>query len=148
MTNASKQDAGALHLTDGENHVVGFQALKVLLTQDEGYWVAQGLDLDYASYGSSVDEAKTNFANGLEATVRQHLKQNGDIEHLLKVAPQSCWAEYYEAAKLPKGTFSKQRFTTVQFHFIKPDDELDALPFKQIEFLSRTPEAGVELATA
>ena len=148
MTNASTPNAGALHVTDGENHVVGFQALKVLLTQDEGYWVAQGLDLDYASYGKTVEDVKTNFAHGLMATVRQHLKQNGDIEHLLKVAPQSCWSEYYEAAKLPKGTFSKQRFTTVQFHLIEPDDELDALPFKQIEFLSRTAEPSVALATA
>ena len=80
----------------GSNHIVGVKALHVMLVEDSSCWFAQGLEIDYAAVGLTLDEAKNNFANGLTATIHEHLLLHGGIDNLLKPAKQSAWEEYYE----------------------------------------------------
>ena len=78
--------SGGKHHVD---HVVGLKNVRVVIVPDEGSWFAQGLDIDYASQGQGPEEAQNNFAQGLRATIDQHLQAYGHIRELLKpVAPQ------------------------------------------------------------
>lgn len=110
------EQATAVHFSNGDDHIVGITALRVLLTKDGKAWFAQGLDVDYFAAGATVDEAKKNFEYGLTKTVGKHLQLHGDIEKFLVVAPQEAWTEYYQAQS--NAECIKQNFTTVQLHQI------------------------------
>lgn len=132
-------DAGAeaIHLSNGDQHIVGVKSLKVLLTKDGNSWFAQGLEIDYASFGKSVEDAKINFEKGLKSTIAEYLKLHGSIEKFLKPAPQDAWAEYYAADP----SVLKQKVTTVTFHDLAENNKLvisdnkEYFPFGEIEFL-------------
>lgn len=89
--------AVAVHDVDEKTgtHGVGFRNLKVVVVNDEGNWFAQGLDIDYAAQGKSLDEVKQHFQDGFKATIEQHLKIFGNIRKLLKPAPAEVWKEFY-----------------------------------------------------
>jgi hypothetical protein len=76
---------------DGVHHVVGLGNIRVLLLPDGDGWFAQGLEIDYGAQGDTIEDAKTQFEHGLEATVEEHLRVNGNIDMLLKVAPDDIW---------------------------------------------------------
>lgn len=138
--NLAKIATGAqvLHATDGNHsHVVGVKALRVLLCKDGGGWFAQGLEIDYASCGDTLDEAKSNFEAGLTATIHEHLRVFGNVRSLLKVAPQEAWDEYVKAP--PESL--KQAFTTIQLHDLAAEVDDAAFPFAGIEFISRKQES-------
>lgn len=81
---------------DGKVHVVGISALKVVIVKDgENAWFAQGLDIDYAAEGTSVENVKDNFENGLTATLHQHLLVYSNLNKLLKPAPPEIWQEMF-----------------------------------------------------
>lgn len=109
------QQATALHLTDGNDHLIGIKALRVLLSKDGNCWFAQGLDIDYAAAGATLDEAKSNFEQGLALTVSQHLKLHGSIDKFLVVAPQEAWDEFYKT----DSECTHLRLTTFQLHQMK-----------------------------
>jgi hypothetical protein len=126
--------AEALHMQNGNQHIVGVKSLRVLLSKDDGAWFAQGLEIDYASAGETVYQVKKNFEDGLEKTIAEHLKLHGTIERLLKPAPADAWNEFYST----KSTIHKQKFTTVQFHDLEESvvpSQSDPFPFEEIEFL-------------
>lgn len=126
----------ALHVQNGDQHIVGLEALRVLLTKDGDSWFAQGLEIDYAAAGDTIDDVKSNFEAGLRFTVREHLKMHGHIKNVLKVADQDAWAEFLNA-KASEDCL-KQRFTTIQVHSIvvkKEEIKIPRLPFKEIAFL-------------
>jgi hypothetical protein len=50
-------------------------------------WLAQGFQIDYIAQGKTIDDVKSAFEDGLAATIHQHLKIHGDIEKLLRPAP-------------------------------------------------------------
>jgi len=82
---------------DGKFHFVGIGALKVVIMNDsaQNTWVAQGLDIDYAAQGTSVENVKENFQNGLIASIDLHLKAYNSFAKLLKPAPNHVWQEMY-----------------------------------------------------
>lgn len=126
----------AIHMNNGDQHIVGFKALRVLLSKEDASWFAQGLEIDYASAGASIEEAKRNFETGFQKTISEHLKLNGSIEKMLKIAPQYAWDEFYAARFLDL----KQEYTTLQFHDLgsiqnQPSTDATAFPFAGIEFL-------------
>lgn len=119
----------ALHGSDDSGtHVVGVGNLRVVLIPDGKYWFAQGLEIDYAAQGDSVEDAQENFQNGLSATIHEHLKVYGTIEGMLRVAPQEAWALVLNANAKP------HEFTQVSRHRI-PDTETTPLPFRDIQFI-------------
>lgn len=125
------KNAEAVHLSDGQDHIVGLRHLKVLLSQEDSHWFAQGLEIDYAASGASEDDAKKRFEDGLSATIKAHLKLAGNIKGLLVVAPQSEWARYFQATST-KG--ARQLFSTVQI--CRMDKDLEGIPFDALAFLS------------
>jgi hypothetical protein len=81
---------------DGSMHIVAIWSLKVVIVNDgPTTWFAQGLDIDYAAEGSSVEDAKKNFQNGLLATIHQHLKAYSNLSKMAKPAPTDVWQELY-----------------------------------------------------
>jgi len=75
-----------------ESTRVGLGNIRVLLLKDGDGWFAQGLEIDYGAQGDSLDEAKSEFEDGLEAMVHEHIRVYGDIKKLLTVAPNDLWA--------------------------------------------------------
>lgn len=127
--------ATVVQVSEGEDHVVGIGNLRVLITRDGAAWSAQGLEIDYTAQGDSVEEAKERFANGLRATVREHLRIVGTIEPLLQVAPSEFWREFFDLA--PKD--ERKRLAQISVHRIETDDTLDSLPWNKIEYLEKLP---------
>lgn len=89
--------AEAIHVQAGDDHVVGLKALRVLLCPDGAGWYAQGLEIDYAATGSTMEETKENFEAGLAKTIAENVRMHGSIQKMLKVAPQDVWSEYLTA---------------------------------------------------
>ena len=132
----TKQTAGAaaLHAQVGSTHAVGVLALRVLLVEDTSGWFAQGLDIDYAACGSSVEEVKKAFEVGFCSTVHEHLIMHGTIERLLKPAQQEAWKEFYESPK------AAQSYSCIQLHSTTQEEQLrlaENFPFDSIVFLEK-----------
>jgi hypothetical protein len=108
-----KQDGSALavhaHSDDGSFHVVGIGNLRVMLVEDGDAWFAQGLEIDYAIQGISVEDVKVRFEKGLYASLDEHIKVYGGIKGLLVPAPSEVWAEFLESPAI-------ERYTQVSFH--------------------------------
>lgn len=112
---------------DGTKHVVKIGNLRVMISRAGNFWYAQGVDIDYAAQGKTVNEVKERFGAGLEATIREHLTIYGTIKNLLVVAPRYVWDQFYSSTS--DGV--RQRYTQVSVH--------DMLPFEEIEYLEMAP---------
>lgn len=84
-----KHVAMAIHAKDedGIHHVVGMKNIRVVIVPDDGSYFAQGLDIDYAAQGETIEEVKSNFEKGFKATIDQHLKVYGSLRNFIRVAP-------------------------------------------------------------
>lgn len=93
----SEMTTKVLHVDDGQgNHNVIVAGLHVLLKPDGDGWHAQGLQIDYAASGATVEDAKEAFVSGFLATIRAYLKRFGSLERLLKrQAPPEYFQQYY-----------------------------------------------------
>ena len=86
-----KKAPEATHVPGKKHHLVGLKNIRVIIVRDEGSWFAQGLDIDYAAQGESIEQAKKNFSGGLAATIDQHLQAYGTFVNFLKpTARQDC----------------------------------------------------------
>ena len=91
---SSDGDAKAAHVTNGDNHAVVFDSLRVLIVQDdEGYWFAQSRDIDYAAGGDSLESVQRNFEIGLSETIKAHLEHFGSIERIMKTPKPDDWRD-------------------------------------------------------
>lgn len=90
ISKVTKTGASARQFVHGDgSHVVDIKDISVAIYRKGTHWIAQGVEIDYIAQGDSLEEVKQSFENGLEATINQHLKINGDIDRLLKFAPDS-----------------------------------------------------------
>jgi len=119
---------GVAKTKEGSAHIVGFGNLRVVITNDDGSWFAQALEIDYAAQGKSMEDVKKRFEHGLAVTIDEHLKIYGSIKMLLQPAPPEVWVELLEHAKLAK------RFSQISIHVHQ------ALPFEGIDYFE--PEAA------
>jgi hypothetical protein len=113
---------------DGSMHVVGIGNLRVIITNDDGSWFAQGLEIDYATEGATLEAVKHNFVEGLYSTVQQHLQIYGDIKQWLQPAPLEVWQEFFTAASENK--FTRQRLTTISIHQLPIIESIEYLQEK------------------
>lgn len=121
--------ASVLHLEGDDEHAVLIQSLRVVIVQDGDQWFAQGLELDYAAAGTSQDDVKSRFENGLSATIHEHLKVYGTVERMLKVAPQEAWNLW-----LAQG--QRYNLDHTSFHAIDTIDVIEhGFPFTGIAYL-------------
>jgi hypothetical protein len=121
----------AVHGHNEDRHVVEIGNLRVLVTEQNGEWFAQGVEIDYAASGWSLEEAQLRFERGLSATVDLHLRQFDSIERLLKFAPESVWCQL----KAPQ-TFD---FSLMTIHDLSGlGNSMRRLPFDRIAYLPKT----------
>ncbi|BCU07190.1 hypothetical protein [Allochromatium tepidum] len=121
--------AKALHArTDDDCHLPAINKLRVLLFEREDGWFAQGVDLDYAATGRTLEEVQQHFEQGLAATINRHLQRFDSIEHLLKYPPEAEW----KALKEPRA----YDIDLVTWH--EMGDSLMPLPFDGIAYLPVT----------
>ena len=113
---------------EAESHVDGILDLRVVIVPDGSAWFAQGLDIDYAVQGETLDDAKSHFQSGLAATVHEHLTAFGTIKGVLRVAPQEAWDLMYPA---PARSLRYSRLTECQI----PKGSDSVLPFRGIQFI-------------
>ncbi len=88
------------HRIDG----VGIWNLHVMVYQEKEtqLWVAQGLEIDYVSQGSSAAEARKCFEDGLVAVIGEHLKTHGDIRKLCEAnIPNDIYFEMHALQQQP-----------------------------------------------
>ena len=121
-------EAKAFHAHGADLDCVGIGSMKVIICKDEDNqtWFAQGLDIDYASNGHSLNEVKKNFESGLRGTIDLHIKAYGHIDKFLKVAPPTVWQELYANA-----ASRHYKYTQVTFH----DDLPKTLGYEGINFI-------------
>lgn len=118
----TKKDAPA---TYDAAYLVAVLDLRVMVTDEEGYWFAQGLDVDYAAQGSSWLEVRKAFEDGLTATIDAHLKKYGHLDHFTAhKAPEEIWEEYRTANYQP-------RYSSISIHVGKKYDRLD-ITYQQV----------------
>jgi hypothetical protein len=125
--------ATAIHSRSGNNHAVGIGNMRVIICQEGDLWFAQGLEIDYAADGHSLEEAKKNFQDGLCSTIGLHLKAYSSIENLLKVAPQSAWKELLKEGK-------RMQYSQVSLHSCIEDTTFSfpsTFPFSGIDYIER-----------
>lgn len=91
----SEEKVIATHTIKDNEHQVAVTYLNVVMCEDGGQWFAQGLEIDYASYGKTIEEAKKNFETGLAATIHEHIKIIGDLSKFFKPAPAEAWEPVY-----------------------------------------------------
>jgi hypothetical protein len=85
--------------------------------------------MDYASQGSSIEEAKQHFEDGLSATIQQHLRVYGSIKRLLAFTPSEVLVD----ALVDKAS-KVELYSQVSLHHIGPAIQ-QALPFDGISYL-------------
>src|SRR5438128_2478664 len=62
-------------LPDGEQ-LVSIGGLRVFILPDGEFWFAKGLEIDYATQGDTLEQAKENFGKGLAETIDLHLQMH------------------------------------------------------------------------
>lgn len=130
VTRARAGDATAEHITDGaERHRVKFGNLRVLVVQEDGQWFAQGIEVDYAAAGDSLEDVKDRFSRGLLETARAHIRRFETIDGMLRFAPEATWRRIFDESEAYDVTLQ-------QVQAISAPKE-PTLPFKQIAYLQR-----------
>jgi hypothetical protein len=133
---AKKAKAGSsattsLHFEHKGDHLVGIGNLRVVIVQGETDWYAQGLEIDYAAQGDSLESVRERFEQGLCWTIHEHLRVYGTIEKILTPAPPDIWKEMlYGDGKL-------NRFTQVSWHENIQPKMVEHLPFESISYIQR-----------
>jgi hypothetical protein len=109
----------------GDLHGVALRHIRVIIVPDGASWFAQGVDIDYAAQGESVDDAKANFERGLRATIDQHLKVYGTIKGILE-----CAAPEILGNLVIESSAQFESYSQVSAHDIHK-----SLPYAQINYL-------------
>jgi hypothetical protein len=118
---------------DGKTNVVAIGALKVVIAKDASQlWFAQGLDIDYAAEGTSIEDVKKNFVNGLVATIDLHLKAYADLSNVLKPAPQEVWQEMFYGPLMGQKTTVAKKYYQISVH--STDHVQQMAYFENIEY--------------
>ena len=133
-------ETAVIHAQKGENHFVGLSALRVLLIKEDDSWFAQGLEIDYAAAGSTIEEVKVNFEDGLCHTIHEHLRMLGNLDKLLQLAPQEAWDEFFSGPK----ECVRHDFSMLSFYKVEEDNMRlpggAKFPFDRIAFITTEPE--------
>ena len=124
--------ATALHLKNDEGHVVGIGNLRVVIVQDGPFWFAQGLEIDYAAQGSSEEDVRKQFEDGLFCTIDEHLTVFGKITNFLKPAPVKVWKDL-----LYDPVADVNRYSQLSWHESITPKPVTNTPFEGIRYLQQ-----------
>ena len=90
---------GFSYRTDAQG--IQIEGLRVVVWQNPDGWMAQGLEIDYAAAGDSIEDVIESFAKGLAITLHENQKAFGTIERVLKPAPQEAWKPFLSGQAQP-----------------------------------------------
>lgn len=109
--------------------------LQVILAPEAGMWVAQAIEIDYAATGSTLEDVKERFEDGLAGTVHEHLQAYGNLDSLLKPAPAKDWQDLWRQKGKRLSRFSQ---TTVHEVMNRPELEnvAELFPFDTINYFT------------
>ncbi len=108
-------------------HAVIVDTLRVLIEKDGAGWYAQGLEIDYAAGGSSIEDVKQRFQEGLIDTMHEHLRVYGSLTNMIHPAPKEEWEKY---------TTQKDQHTLTTVALVAREGALpEMLPYKEIAYL-------------
>ncbi len=127
-------EAVKIELPGGKEQAVGIKNLHVLVVPDGSGWFAQAFEIDYGVQGSTPEEAKKRFAEGLAATIQHNVDIFGTIANMLH--PNQDW---YLLKAQTEG--SEYDYTCVEV-FSVPSRVADAFPYRRIEFETVRPVAA------
>ena len=65
-------------------HLVAVWNLRVWITEEDGQFFAQGLEVDYAAQGSTLDEVMKIFGDGFARSIDAHIREHGNISGFLR----------------------------------------------------------------
>lgn len=122
--------------------VVGIFDLQVLVARDgDASWVAQGVEIDYAVCGTSLDDVRKRFELGLNKMIQAHFRKFGDLDRLLQPARLEVWTSLMQS----QSPAQEWLYTHVSVHeFIDPQ-RVNDIPFATIKYAIPRP---VEAASA
>lgn len=125
--------AEVFHVQNDSDHTVLLRALRVLIVPDGDKWFAQGVEINYAASGDSVDDVRRRFENGLASTIHALLEEFGNIEKLLKVTPPEEIDALVDAQKFG--------FTLITTHSLPANVEASNFPYKGVAYFEQRPAA-------
>lgn len=70
-----------------QRYEVRVSDLHVLIVNDGEHFYAQGVEVDYAAGGDSLEDVQSRFQHGLRATINANIERFGDVSRLLKPTP-------------------------------------------------------------
>lgn len=74
-------------------NVDGWGNVDISIQPDGKFYWAEGVLLDYGSQGDTPEEAKSNFKEGLESTIRLNLEKFGSLTNFKKHFVRRCTCE-------------------------------------------------------
>lgn len=104
---------------------LSFRDLRVVVVRDGTQWFAQGVDVDYAASGVSIEDVKQRFALGLVKSLLLNLEETGSVDRFLKYPPRD------EIERLEAGPDSKKLRLSVSS---EPFPANIPLPYDRIAF--------------
>lgn len=116
---------------------VAFGDLKVVIVKDDdGWFFAQGLDINYAAQGRTLAEVKKNFGEGLGKTIGLHIERFGTIKKLLRPAPPEAW----EITHVPSARHLQ--YSCVKLYPFVPETAREQMPYTNIRYIESADEAA------
>ncbi len=103
-----------------------YGGIRVLITEEDGFWAAQSLEIDYAAGGTSLDDVKERFINGLTRTMQVYMEQYQSIEKLIKPAPPEYWMAFMKLA-------NKHQLNRSHVHMVEQENEYSSY-INEIDF--------------
>jgi len=117
----------AAHHAEGEEHAIAISNLHVLIVPEGKGYFAQAFEIDYGVQGSSVEEVKKRFEEGLAVTLHHNIDIFGTIRNILRPNP-----DWYTLKEQTEG--SEYDFSCTQWSKVSPIVATDM--FKFIEYQS------------
>ena len=105
--------------------LVGIFGLQVVIAKDGDGWVAQGIEVDYAVGGESVEDTQKRFEVGLCESIHAHLSKFGHLDNFIIPADYTLWKGLLAGSQ-------EWQHTSVSLHNLA-DQQLE-WPFSEIKF--------------
>lgn len=120
----------ALAGDENPQQLIAVDGLRVIIVPDGDQWFAQGIDIDFAASGSTIEDVQNRFVQGLCSTLHANMVRNKEsMRAFLHPAPNSVIEEV--TSKLPR-SIHELKFVSVR---LKNDDCFEDLPYKQASFI-------------
>lgn len=113
-----------------DTHFIAVWNLRVWVREEDGWFFAQGLEVDYAAQGSTRDEVMQLFKDGFAATIDDHLRVYGTIEEFLRPVSAQVMMDFNARMGDAKPLCS----VSIHIHPVKKTADIPEVAETNIEF--------------